>query len=69
MEEIIEDGVTGFVVDTVDEAIAAVQKLASLDRRRIRQRFDDRFAIRRVSEAYVDLYRQLTKALPAAMHA
>lgn len=69
VEEIIEDGVTGFVVDTVDEAIAAVQKLASLDRRRIRQRFDDRFAIRRVSEAYVDLYRQLTKALPAAMHA
>jgi glycosyltransferase involved in cell wall biosynthesis len=59
VEEIIEDGVTGFVVDTVEEAIAAVGKLASLDRRAIRARFLERFTIGRVSDAYVDLYGDL----------
>jgi glycosyltransferase involved in cell wall biosynthesis len=67
VEEIIEDGVTGFVVDTVDEAIAAVSKLASLDRALIRRRFEARFAIRRVSDAYVSLYRELTESSPSAM--
>jgi glycosyltransferase involved in cell wall biosynthesis len=59
VEEIIEDGVTGFVVDTIDEAIAAVAKVGSLDRRNIRKRFEERFAIRRVSDAYVSLYEEL----------
>jgi glycosyltransferase involved in cell wall biosynthesis len=59
--EIIEDGVTGFIVDTVEEAVAAVPKLASLDRRAIRQRFEDRFAIRRVSDNYVALYKKLAR--------
>jgi glycosyltransferase involved in cell wall biosynthesis len=56
VEEILEDGITGFIVDSIDEAIAAVPKLASLDRRAIRKRFEERFSIRRVSEAYVELY-------------
>jgi glycosyltransferase involved in cell wall biosynthesis len=59
VEEIVENGVTGFVVDTVDEAIAAVGKLGSLDRRAIRARFLERFTIGRVSDAYVDLYGEL----------
>ncbi len=57
--EIIEDGITGFIVDTVEEAVAAVPKLATLDRARIRRRFEERFAIRRMSNAYVDLYGEL----------
>jgi len=56
VEEIIENGVTGFIVDTIDEAIAAVGKLASLDRRAIRARFLERFSIGRVGDAYVELY-------------
>ncbi len=58
--EIVEDGVTGFIVDTVDEAIAAVPKLKLLDRRKIRKRFEERFSIRRVTDAYVELYRTQT---------
>ena len=58
VEEVIEDGLTGFIVDTVDEAVAAVAKLPTLDRRAIRRRFEERFTIRRVTEAYVDLYRE-----------
>jgi glycosyltransferase involved in cell wall biosynthesis len=60
--EIIEDGITGFIVDTIDEAIAAVPKLAALDRGAIRKRFEDRFAIRRVSDAYVALYKRLARS-------
>jgi glycosyltransferase involved in cell wall biosynthesis len=60
--EIIEDGITGFIVDTIDEAIAAVPKLAALDRSAIRKRFEDRFAIRRVSDAYVALYKRLARS-------
>ena len=59
VEEIVEHGITGFVVDTVDEAIAAVGRLATLDRRAIRARFLERFAIGRMSDAYVDLYGEL----------
>jgi glycosyltransferase involved in cell wall biosynthesis len=59
--EIIEDGVTGYIVDTVDEAVAAVAKVGALDRRVIRQRFEERFAIRRVSNAYVALYEELAR--------
>ena len=59
VEEIIEDGLTGFVVDTVEEAIAAVGKLGSLDRAAIRARFLERFTIGRVSDEYVALYGEL----------
>jgi glycosyltransferase involved in cell wall biosynthesis len=54
--EIIEDVVTGFVVNTVEEAIAALQKLGSLDRKLIRQRFEERFISTTMVEKYVGIY-------------
>jgi glycosyltransferase involved in cell wall biosynthesis len=57
--EIIEDGVTGFVVDTEEEAIAALQHIGSLDRKRIRQRFEERFTSTTMVKKYVDIYERV----------
>lgn len=54
--EVIEDGLTGFTVDTVEDAIAVMGKLLALDRRRIRRRFDERFTARRMALEYVAIY-------------
>jgi glycosyltransferase involved in cell wall biosynthesis len=57
--EVVNDGVTGFVVETEAEAVAAVGKLSALDRNRVRQTFETRFSARRMAEDYVDIYREL----------
>ena len=57
--EVIEHGATGFVVDTVDEAIEATRRVAQLDRRQCRAAFERRFTARRMAENYVRLYRKL----------
>jgi glycosyltransferase involved in cell wall biosynthesis len=59
VEEIVEDGVSGFVVDTVEEAMMAVRHLDRIDRRTCRQRFERRFSARRMASQYVDVYRDL----------
>ena len=64
--EVIEDGVTGFVVEEEAEAVAAIAKLPELDRRRIRAAFEHRFTSRRMADDYLALYRQLAKR-PAGM--
>ncbi|KAB2906516.1 MAG: glycosyltransferase family 4 protein [Kofleriaceae bacterium] len=58
--EVIEDGVTGFIVDDVAGAAAAVARLGELDRRTIRQRFEARFTVDLMIDKYVMLYRELT---------
>jgi glycosyltransferase involved in cell wall biosynthesis len=57
--EVIEDGVTGFIVDDVAGAIAACGKLHTLDRRRVRARFEERFSSRRMAQDYVAVYEKL----------
>ena len=57
--EIIEQGVTGFVVNSESEAVAAVGQARTLDRARIRARFDARFTARRMADDYVAIYRRL----------
>ena len=59
--EVIEDGVTGKVVDSEDEAVAALSEILSYDRRAVRQRFDDRFTSTRMAKDYVSTYRRLLK--------
>jgi glycosyltransferase involved in cell wall biosynthesis len=54
--EVIEDGVTGFIVETEEQAIAAAQRVHLLDRARIRQVFETRFSARRMAQDYVDVY-------------
>ena len=57
--EIIEDGRTGFIVQTEAEAIAAVARLGQLSRARVRAGFVERFTARRMAEDYVAIYRDL----------
>ena len=60
--EIVEDGITGAVVDSVDQAIAALPGVIGLDRRKIRRRFEQRFTATRMATDYVNVYRALLAA-------
>jgi glycosyltransferase involved in cell wall biosynthesis len=60
--EIIDDGVTGKVVESEAEAIAALPAILSYDRRAVRQRFEQRFTATRMAKNYVSTYRQLLKS-------
>jgi glycosyltransferase involved in cell wall biosynthesis len=60
--EIVEEGVTGFVVDNEEEAAAAVMQLSRLSRTTIRRRFEARFTARRMAQDYVDVYEELVYA-------
>ena len=57
--EIVDPGLTGFVVESVEEAAAAVPQAIKLDRRMIRRRFEQRFSVERMALDYVVLYEKL----------
>jgi glycosyltransferase involved in cell wall biosynthesis len=57
--EVMDDGVTGFVVNTIDEAVKALGKVDTLSRARVRATFDRRWTARRMAEDYVDVYESL----------
>ncbi len=57
--EVIEEGVSGFIVDSEDDAVEAVNGLAKLDRRGVRAAFEGRFTARRMAEDYVRSYQML----------
>jgi glycosyltransferase involved in cell wall biosynthesis len=57
--EVIEDGVTGFIVDDEDEAVRKLGALLALDRAGVRRRFEARFTAERMAKDYVKLYRKL----------
>jgi len=56
VREVIDEGVTGFIVDSVERAIATLPNVLALDRVRIRERFDERFTAAQMAKAYVALY-------------
>jgi glycosyltransferase involved in cell wall biosynthesis len=57
--EVIADGSTGFVVDSLDEAVEAVGRVAWLDRTTCRTTFQERFDASRMTRDYVEIYRRL----------
>jgi len=57
--EVVDPAVTGFVVDSIEEAVSAVGLIGNLDRRRIRKVFDQRFTAERMARDYVAIYRRL----------
>jgi glycosyltransferase involved in cell wall biosynthesis len=59
--EIIADGETGFLVDNVDEAVAAVRRLPRLSRRHCREVFESRFTSGRMAEDYLAMYAAMTE--------
>jgi glycosyltransferase involved in cell wall biosynthesis len=60
--EVIDDGITGKVIDSEEEAISALPAILSYDRRAVRQRFEERFTATRMAKDYVNTYRQLSTA-------
>ena len=57
--EVIDHGVTGFIVEDEDGAIAAIGRLGELDRGAIRARFEERFSAKRMAQDYVRSYEML----------
>lgn len=54
--EVIDPGITGFIVDGEDEAVVAVNRLTMLNRLMVRLRFEERFSVERMVDDYVHLY-------------
>jgi glycosyltransferase involved in cell wall biosynthesis len=59
MPELIDDGVTGFLVGDVDEAIAAVARIGEIDRAACRAAVAARFTVDRMADRYIALYRDI----------
>jgi len=57
--EIIHEGSDGFIVESMDEAVAAVHRAADLDRARVRAQFERRFPVERMTRDYLDIYRRI----------
>jgi glycosyltransferase involved in cell wall biosynthesis len=60
--EVIEDGVTGFVVDDLEQAIAASARISELSRWRIREEFERRFTSRQMTNRYLALYERIAES-------
>ena len=59
MAELIEHGVTGFLVDGFDEAVTAIGRLGEIDRRACRAAVEQRFSVERMADDYLALYRRI----------
>ncbi|MBA3448129.1 MAG: glycosyltransferase family 4 protein [Pseudaminobacter sp.] len=59
MSEIIDEGVTGFIVRSLDQAVAAVDRVPALDRGRVRAVFEERFSASRMVRDYAAIYARL----------
>ena len=68
--EVIEENVTGFIVEDIDAAVAAVRRIGLLDRATIRRRFEERFSAERMARDYLAIYAELTAVpeLPEVIH-
>jgi glycosyltransferase involved in cell wall biosynthesis len=65
--EIITHGQSGFIVDNVDEAVQAVERLPQIDRRQCRACFEHRFTARRMAEDYLRIYSQRSRGIDLAV--
>jgi glycosyltransferase involved in cell wall biosynthesis len=59
--EVIDNGVTGMIVDDVEEAIGSLPRVLTLDRRAVRRRFEERFSAARMTKNYLKVYDSLLK--------
>jgi glycosyltransferase involved in cell wall biosynthesis len=59
VREVIDEGVTGYVVASMHEAVRALEQVLALDRGRVRQRFEERFCVSRMARDYVSVYERL----------
>jgi len=62
VEEVVEDGLTGHIVDNIEQAAGAARRVMMLDRRVVRRRFEGRFTAGRMAKDYVQVYNSLSRA-------
>jgi glycosyltransferase involved in cell wall biosynthesis len=60
--EVVEEGVSGFVVKSIPEAVEAVNKIESLDRATVRRVFETRFSANRMAQDYIRIYQKQFKS-------
>jgi len=66
--EIIDHGVTGLIVKSVEEALTAMPRVLCLDRKAVRRRFEERFSATRMAQDYVSVYESLMCRSPHKRH-
>jgi len=59
--EIVDPGVTGFIVSSIPEAVDAIHRLPMLDRHAVRERFEHRFSVERMAKDYLAIYSKLAR--------
>lgn len=57
--EVIEDGVSGFIVDDKAGAVEAIKRIGELDRAKVREAFERRFTVEKMADKYLSLYRKM----------
>jgi len=62
--EVIDEGLTGFIVDSIDAAANAVERIGQLNRQQVRRRFEARFTAERMARDYVKVYETLSGKAP-----
>ncbi len=62
VSEVIDEGITGLVVNSIDEAIHAVDCVTKIDRRGCRKKFEERFSVSRMAEEYLEIYDSIINA-------
>jgi glycosyltransferase involved in cell wall biosynthesis len=67
--EVLRDGVCGFICETDEEMVAAVQRVAQLDRTACRQAFEERFSVQRMAHDYLAVYEQCLTISPRVVPA
>jgi glycosyltransferase involved in cell wall biosynthesis len=65
VSEIIDQGITGRIVHTTEQAVSALPQVLALDRRAVRRRFEKRFSATRMANDYVSVYRKLLEGASA----
>lgn len=63
--EVVTEGISGRMVDSIEEAAAAAQQAANMDRWKVRAEFERRFTAARMARAYVAAYHSLLASVPA----
>ena len=59
--EVLDEGVTGFIVENPDEAVSAVKEVSSLSRKKCREVFEERFIDVRMAKDYLEIYEKLIR--------
>jgi len=65
--EVVDHGLSGFVVDGIDEAVAAVEHARRIDRVGVRRCFERRFSVERMTADYIEIYRSMVEVSPSRL--